>query len=392
MMASALIKKILCLAITSIVAAASVHAQSLEQQKRKRDNLERDIALLNRQIASISSQNESALSALSMIQAQEKLRKKLISQTQVKIDGYNTQIKRISGEIAHQQEVLDTLEAHYKRLIAGAYKNRDIKKWYMYILSSSSVSQAFRRFGYFKNLSSQIKISADKIEELQLSLNAKKSELLGLRYEAQQLKNEKEKELERLRKNEEAQKKMIARLKKNSKAYKASLAAKKKEKNALDKKIEQMLKAEASRTGKKGKMVDTVLASRFEQNKGRLPWPVEGPVSEHFGPYKNKQLNISVVNNGINIVCESGAEIKAVFDGVVSNVMLAPGYGHCILVQHGDYYTSYCKVKTSYVKQGDKVKTGQVIGQVATIMGKTQLYFLVFRKYYLDPEVWLSEQ
>ena len=98
------------------------------------------------------------------------------------------------------------------------------------------------------------------------------------------------------------------------------------------------------------------------------------------------------MNNGINIACESGSPVKAVFDGVVSNVMLAPGYGQCVLIQHGDYYTSYCRLKTARVRQGDKVTTGQVIGEVATIMGRTQLYFLVWRKQYLDPELWLRER
>lgn len=388
-----LIRKLICFAVTLCIAVLSVQAQGLEHEKKKRASIEREIALLNKQISNASSESESALSSLSMIQEQEKLRKKLISQTQIKIDGYNAQIRQVTGELGHQQEVLDTLQAHYERLLAGAYKNRDIKKWYMYILSSDNVSQAFRRFGYFKSLSSRIRDNARKIEELQQSLNEKKATLMRLKREAQNLKLQKEKELEDLKASELKHKKLIAQLQNNSKKFKAALAAKKKEKNALDKKIEQMLKEEAARAmKKKGKPVNTALAARFEQNKGKLPWPVEGPVSEHFGPYRNAQLKINLVNNGINIVCESGSKIHAVFDGVVSNVMLAPGYGHCILIQHGDYYTSYCKVKTSYVKQGDKIKTGQTIGEVATIMGKTQLYFLVFKNHYLDPESWLLEK
>jgi len=387
------IRRIICFVMTSVVAIASVQAQGLEIEKKKRANLEKDIALLNKQIATASSQSETALSAISMIQAKEKLQKKQITQTQVTIDKLNAQIRQVTGELGHQQEVLDTLQAHYERLVAGAYKNRDIKKWYMYILSSDNVAQAFRRFGYFKNLSSQIKTSAKKIEELQISLNEKKSTLIGLKYDAQKLKKQKEKELTELKANEERQKALVAKLKKDSKAFQKALANKKKEKIAIDKRIEQMLRAEAERAKKKkGKPVDTVLAARFEQNKGKLPWPVIGPVAEHFGPYKNKQLNINMVNNGINIVCEDGSKIHAVFDGVVSNVMLAPGYGQCILIQHGDYYSSYCKVKTSYVKQGDKIKTGQTIGEVATIMGKTQLYFLIFKQHYLDPEEWLRDQ
>lgn len=366
-------------------------AQSLSESQKRRDALERDIAILQKQLSGTASRSAEAISSLNLIQAQKISREKLVRESDNMINSYNLRIRSLQDDINRQQEALDTLQAHYLRLVMGAYKNRDVKVWYMYILASENISQAFRRFGYFKSLSSQINTQARKIEQFKAELNEKKSNLISIKAQAQTVRAERASELGRLKTSEKTQQKLVAKLKKDKKAYQASLKAKQDEKKALDRQIAKMLK-EASRGGKPGKAEskeNIVLSKKFEDNRGKLPWPVDGPVAEHYGAYRNKELQLSLFNNGINIACEEGSAVKAVFDGVVSNIMIAPGYGQCILVQHGGYYTTYCKVKNASVHQGDKVKTGQEIAEVATIMGKTQLYFLIYKGKYLDPENWL---
>lgn len=371
-----------------VLCCLSLNAQpSLKEQQNRRATLEKDIAILKKQLSNTTAKSTQAISNLNMIQAQKRNRQKLVREQEAMISSLDGQIGSLQKEINHQQTVLDTLQAHYNRLVLGAYKNRDVKIWYMYILSSDSISQAFRRFGYFKSLSTQIHDQALQIQDLQQRLGKKRNEMQDLRSEAKTLRDQRSAEVAKLSSDESRQKTIVAKLKKDSRSFQSSIKAKQKEMQALDKQIAKML-AQAQ-SSKKKKPIDYTLDSSFEKNKGKLPWPVEGPITEHFGPYKNISLNINLVSNGINIACDENSKIKSVFDGVVSNVMLAPGYGQCILIQHGSYYTSYCKVKTAYVHQGDKVKTGQIIGEVATISGKTQLYFLVWKKAYLDPESWL---
>lgn len=384
------------LTVLAILLCTSLGAQSLQEKQQRRDRLEKDIAILRKQVSESSSRSDQAISTLGMIQAQKSSRQKLVSESDRAIAGLNTQISSLQKEIKTQQALLDTLQEHYSRLVLGAYKNRDVKIWYMYILSSENVSQAFRRFGYFKSLSVQIGDQAERIRQVQLVLNEKRSELVDLRSSEQNVRNERARELKRIQADEAQQKQLVSKLKRDTKAYQKSLKAKQDEMRVLNQQIDKMLRQAGGSGGGKGTQgkkkadIDYVLDKQFENNKGKLPWPVEGPVVEHYGAYQNKELKLSLFNNGINIACEDGSPIKCVFDGTVSNIMMAPGYGQCILVQHGEYFTLYCKVKTAHVHQGDKVKTGQVIGEVATIMGKTQLYFLVWRKQkYLDPEKWL---
>lgn len=221
-----------------------------------------------------------------------------------------------------------------------------------------------------------------------------KEKLGAMKKEAQAVKAERVKELDKLKAEEEQSAKVVKNLQKNRKTYQAQLAAKKKQVVALNKEIERIV-AEAMKkpSGSSGKrQIDYKLAEEFSNNKAKLPWPVDGPVVGRFGRqfhpvYKNLELP---PNNGIDIAVSKGTEVKSVFKGVVKQVFVMPGYNQCVLISHGNYFTFYCKLKTVNVKAGAKVATGEVIGKVDTINGDTQLHFEVWRDTKpQNPETWL---
>ena len=168
----------------------------------------------------------------------------------------------------------------------------------MYMLASDNLGQAFRRYSYFKNLSSQMNKEAKQIKQMQEVLVKEKEALASLKKEAQAVKNERVKELDK-RKGEKAQAdKVVKTLQKNKKTCQKQLAAKKKEVVALNKEIERIV-AQAMKTPggtqKKSEPIDYKLAEEFSKNKGKLPWPADGPVvgrfGRHFHPvYKNLEL------------------------------------------------------------------------------------------------------
>ena len=95
----------------------------------------------------------------------------------------------------------------------------------------------------------------------------------------------------------------------------------------------------------------------------------------------------------MTIALDKGARVKAVFDGVVKQIVVMPGYNQCVLIQHGNWFSFYCKLQSTSVKAGDKVKTGQVIGVVDTINGDTQLHFQIWQKQTpQNPELWLRKR
>ena len=242
-----------------------------------------------------------------------------------------------------------------------------------------------------------IELDADsKIKDAKEELLKEKDKLAKLKKEAQAVKAERVKELEKLSKEEAQSAKVVKNLQKNKKVYQKQLAEKKKQVVALNKEIEKIvaaaMKSQSSSSGGKKTQVDYKLAEDFVKNKGKLPWPAEGPVVGRFGKqfhpvYKNLELP---PNNGIDIAVSKGTEVQAVFKGVVSQVFVMPGYNQCVLVSHGNYFTFYCKLKTVKVKAGEKVDTGEIIGKTDTINGESQLHFEVWKgKDPQNPETWL---
>ncbi len=384
--------------LLSVTAVSS--AQSAKEYEQKKAKLEREIAIIDRQLAENNSRSTSLMADLFLIRKNVANRKELVAESDRQIKRLNDQIYLTQKEINRMQARIDTLSAHYSKLVVSAYKNRDARVWYMYMFASDNLGQAFRRFGYFKNLSSQLNQDARRIREEKARLEEEKVRLDGMKAEAQAVRKERAAELERLAKEERKADNVVSQLRKDRKKYQSQLAAKKKEVNALNRAIEQLI-SEAVGGGKKsssGKIsktrvpVDMKLDAEFSKNKGKLPWPADGPVVGRFGKhyhpvYKNLELP---PNNGVDVAVAKGTKVQAVFDGVVKQVIVMPGYNQCVLLQHGNYFTFYCKLGSVSVKAGDKVKTGQALGVIDTINGQTQLHFQVWQGTKpQNPESWL---
>ena len=382
--------------LLSVSMAAS--AQDTRAQEEKKARLEREIAIIDKQLAENASQSSSMLTDLSLIRKKISNRKALVSESDRVIRQYSDSIYLAQKEINRLQARVDTLTAHYSKLVLSAYKNRDSRIWYMYMFASDNLGQAFRRFGYFRNLSSQMQNEAKSIRAMQDELALKQERLALLKKDAEAVRAERKKELDNLKKDERKADNVVKKLQKDRKKYQSQLASKKKEIDALNREIARLIANAMNKDGQKSSSkkpkapVDMKLDAEFSKNKGKLPWPADGPVVSRFGKhyhpvYKNLELP---PNNGVDIALAKGEHVKAVFDGVVSQVLVMPGYNQCVLVQHGNYFTLYCKMKNIAVKAGDKVKTGQLIGDIDTINGQTQLHFEVWKgKDPQNPETWL---
>lgn len=385
--------KCLAVLLTALVCLSSA-AQNTKTQEAKKAKLEREIAIIDKQLKENASKSSSMLADLTLIRKKVSNRKELVAESDRQIKKYNDDIYLAQVQINRLQERIEVLTENYAKLVRSAYKNRDTRVWYMYMLASENLGQAFRRMGYFKNLSTMMKTEAQNIRQMQEELEAHKAGLQALKLEAEQLKKIRVKELDELKADEKKADNVVKQLKKDKKKYQNQLAAKKKEVVALNKEIERIVAAAVKPKSSGNKtVVDTKLDAAFANNKGKLPWPADGPVVAKFGKhyhpvYKNLELP---PNNGVDIALSKGTQIKAVFDGVVKQVMVMPGYNQCVLIQHGNYFTLYCKLKSLNVAEGDKVKTSDVIGTIDAIGGQVQLHFEVWKgSKPQNPETWLK--
>jgi len=396
---------ILSVILSLVAGSLGLYAQDTKAQESKRARLQKEIAILDSQIKAIATKSANAVNHLSLIRKKVDARKELVAESDREIAGLSGAISSKENDIKAMQTKLDTLSDYYEKLVRGAYRNRNPKVWYMYILASDNVGQAFRRYGYLRDLSKQMNTQASNIIAAKDSLEKQREELAALRKDAEVLREQRVADMGKLQAEQTDSQKLVNQLKRDKKKYQQDLSKKQKEVEALNREIQRIIsQALDDKGGSKGsggkttakkeppKPIDYTLAKKFEANKGKLPWPAEGAVVEHYGQrydplYPKLKLPF---NNGVSIALGQGSTIKAVFDGEVKQIVVMPGYNKCVLVQHGNFFSFYCKMDDVSVKKGDKVKTGQALGTVDTIGGETQLHFQIWSgKTPQNPEIWL---
>lgn len=393
-----LLRLICSVVLAAVLSVPQAPAQNTKAQEQRKAKLEKEIAVLDRQLSENRSQSSSALNALNLVQKKVSVRRELLSSSEAQIRRYDASISAKNREIRSLEARLDTLESRYSRLLRAVYKNRDARIWYMYIMSGDNLGQALRRYAYFRDISSSLNSQAVRIRQAREQLDSEREALRHLRNEADIARAQHAQEVQALSREEESSRILVESLRKDRKKYEKELASKRTEVERLNREIERLIRESMNGKGSSGKgskpakPIDYTLSKEFSGNKGKLPWPAEGPVTDHFGQRYHPVFTTVKLpfNNGINIALNPDSRVKAVFDGEVRQIVVMPGYNQCVLVQHGEYFTFYCKLKSCSVKAGDKVKTGQEIGTVDTIMGQTELYFQLWKgQNPQNPETWL---
>ena len=380
---------ILLIAAASVLEAA---AQDVSAQREAKRKLEEEIAFIDNQLKDIISRQKASTQQLTIVQKQVSNRKKLVDEADAEIRELRTRINAATEQINALQANLDTLQYYYNDLIYNAYKNRDNKVWFMYILGSENIGQGYRRFSYLGNLSESAAAQADNILQTQEQLRKEKANLDSLVAVATATRQQRQREYNNMKADEQKSRSLVNSLNKSKNQYTKDLQAKKKQVDALNKEIERILTKAVKE--QKQESIDYTLAGRFEDNKGKLPWPVQGVITGKFGNhnhpvYKNIQLP---TNNGVDITAARSATVRCVFDGTVKQVLVMPGYSQCVLVQHGTYYTFYCRLGKVSVKAGQKVNAGDSLGTLDVTDGSSVLHFQIWKGTdKQNPESWMRK-
>ncbi|WP_459501548.1 peptidoglycan DD-metalloendopeptidase family protein [Bacillus sp. C1] len=90
---------------------------------------------------------------------------------------------------------------------------------------------------------------------------------------------------------------------------------------------------------------------------GRWTWPVDGRISDYFGTRNGKHY-------GIDIAASVGTPVAAIRKGMVTKSYFSNSYGHVVFIKHGEYEAVYAHLNKRYVFQGDRIESGEIIGEV----------------------------
>lgn len=392
------------LAIIIIIMTSTANCQSVESLEKKIQSLQKDIKLAEKLLKETSKDKQTSINQVSLLQTQINQRESLIKTYQNQINAINKDIQNNKAEIASLEKDLALYRQEYANLIVINYRNSGKANNLLFIFSSEDFNQAIRRMRYVKELNGLIKDKIQEIDSTQIKINLQLEKNEKNKKDKETILANEKKERATLMKERDNLNNDIAALKKKEKQIQKDITAKEKQTGELRKQIENIIaeeirkakeREEAAKKSNKN-TVDYNLSNNFAQNKGKLPYPVEqGIITGKYGKSQHPtQKKVIVNNNGIDITTSKGSKARSIFDGEVCSI-ITQGSNSVILIRHGLYFTLYSNLDKVYVKNGDKVSTGQEIGRVHTDAndGKTVLHFEIWQenRTTVNPALWIKK-
>lgn len=400
----------------------------------------------------------SLLNRIRLISNQIETRQRIVRLLEQEVESIGVEEQHIAEEIGTLNVELKLKRDSYQKAIVSMMRSRQSDNKLLFVLSGRSLTESYRRFKYLKDYSDWRKRQAEEILTHSQKLELKQDSLKIAKDQKKLLLISKSTEQDKLKEEESNYQNEVAKVQENQKDLQKILDQKKRQAEALDKQIEKLITQEVVRQEKKEKekrereqkaqeqakpsikedkkdeellaekpatktpksketeqpkdkvvpqptsdqatkSENIKLSGSFASNKGKLPYPISGrySITSRFGPQKHGRW-VTTSSSGIDIQSQANAQARAVFAGEVTTITAIPGYGSCVLVRHGNYYTFYGNIQSIGVKKGDKVSAGQSLGTVYTDPDTniSQIHFQLWQgktgaaPEKINPEPWLQ--
>ena len=382
-------------------------AQNRKELEASRKKIKKDIERVNKLLFNTQKKGKNVLEDLKDINQKISIRTAYINSINKESSLLSSEITQNENELTKLNTKLEALKKDYAEMIFKSYKSKSKQSQLLFLMSSQSFQQAYRRLQYMKQYAKFRKKQGElivdetkKISILNDSLSFKKQAKDTL------IKTEKSEKL-KIESDRKDKENLVKQINRRASKYKREIRTKQKEEQTIANKIDAIIKAAIAKSNRdkanknaKGFALTPeakALAKRFEQNKGKLPWPVtNGLVVRRFGTQPHPTLGgITITSSGLHIATNKGTYAQSVFGGKVLSIQLQSGGKKAVLVQHGNYITTYNNLETLSVKIGDVVTTGQAIGKIFTnkVTGKTKLIFVLHKETKRqNPASWLLKR
>lgn len=375
-------------------APAPADPELAERMSREAAELERvrqELERAKQEQKSVAARETRILSQLNSIDSEISLKARLVAGLLRKEERLAGDLARTRARLEAQQAKLSERRAILARRLRNIYKVGE-KPGLQVMLGSTSAVDLVRRFDWLLLVAAQDRKLADDVREqlavvkrTEAELARKQDEVRGIRAESEgekdklvRTREDRSSLLESVRQEKRKKQQLVSELEASEKALKTLLAE-----------LEERARARTA-PGQELPAEGTA----FAQAKGRLPWPVQGKVSRWFGVQKDPRFGTSTFNGGIDIQAEKESDVIAVHHGRADYVDWLPGYGQCIIVNHGDgYYTLYAHTSKVFVSVGDAVRAGEVIasvGDTGSLLGDVLHFEIRKDAEPVNPAPWLS--
>ena len=383
----------------------SYSQKTQSQLELERKELTQQIKSINKLRSLGKAKQKSVLTKVENLNKQIEVLDRLIKVTNQQANYISREISKNEKEIEQLNIEMANLKKDYAKLIRKSYKSKLQQNRILFLLSSESFKQAYKRVQYMKQYAKYRKKQGIEIQEKKIKIEELNDVLAAQKESKKQLIADNRKAQAQLKTDRVAQKKLIAQIKRNQKKYALQIRNQQKKARAIDRQIEKLIRLAVAKANKKAgakKGTKTfaltaeakVLAAKFDKNKGQLPWPVvKGSLIKRFGKQPHPVIpNIVITNSGVDIETEENIVARAIFDGEVSTVQAIKGAGKLVQIRHGNFISTYYNIEDISVKEGDRVTTKQSIGKVHTnkLTGRSILKFSIFKDTkFVNPQKWI---
>ena len=386
-----------------LLCSNSVFSQNNRKQlEKQKEAIQKELKEINALLFKNKKQKASTFTDIENINYKIQRKQEVIKLTNRQINLLNIDLEKNENQQVDLSKRLEEVKAAYKEMILRSYKSKSGKNKLMFVLSSESFFQAFKRTQYIKQYAAFRRNQANKMVTISDELKLINDELIERKKLKETLLTNNRLTQKSLEKEKNQANEIAFKLKSQEKKYKKNILAKQKESLKIDKQIDKLIReaiAASNKTKTKSNSFNLTpeaiaLAKNFELNKGKLPWPVSrGVVIQRFGTQPHPVVKTAKIkSNGIVIATEKSAKVKTVFKGQVLSVLKFRGSNPTILIQHGNYITAYKNLSKVFVSKGDVLESGQVIGEVFTNKTNSQstIQFSIFKKTTpLNPLFWI---
>jgi len=385
--------------ILFLLSSLQIFGQSRADLEEMRTKNLQEIEYVDKLIKSTAFQRKESLNQLRVIGKQLSLREKIINEygEEISLLEYRISLNRFALDMLEQD--IDAQKLEYEKSIVSAYKSTKGTPAVAFILSSTDFNQGYKRLKYIQQVARYRRNESETIETLYSEIQGTKERLEKDRKNVNDLKNREVRQRQMLRDEQYQKEKLVNTLGKKEKQLKQDLEEKKRIARQIENEISRLIEEERRKSAVTPMSNEMkLIGDSFGENRGRLPWPVEkGIITSHFGLQPHPVLkNVTEDNIGIEITSSGTTKVKAVFKGDVVRVFAISGANMAVIIRHGKYLTVYQNLVNVRVKAGDRIETGQEVGEVFLDSGageKAVLKFMIYEeKKKLDPEIWIVKK
>ena len=379
--------------------------QNRKDLENQRKQLLQEIKETNELLETTKRNKETALERYFALQSQIRKRQQLIDNLKEEISFTDASIARTNEVITSLNDDIERLQEEYAAMLRVAYRMKVSNSYLLFLFSADNVNDLFKRWQYLRQYDKYRKKQTRLIAETKITLEEKAKQLATRKEEKQALLTSQESQKQLLNKELKDKDQLLNTLKSDESRLASDLKEQQEAHQKLNNVIESFIRDEMADRRKSARSSDaleatkalpeidlTNLSNDFQENKGRLPWPVRsGVITRHFGTQPHPTIkSVEIENNGIDIRSDINARVYSIFHGKVVGTQFVPGYQNMVIIQHGHYYSVYSNLEEVNVKRGDQVRSRQFIGRLNS--ENPEVHFEVWReKQRLNPVNWVAK-